>query len=130
VKPAIRKPKEEEHAELKKLVSIIFPKSNVHFSKEDLVLVAVLNEEFIGFIHFTEKKNKILFNGIGIKKEFRGKGFGSQLIESAIPLLPQGIPVYLKVKASNDPAIALYVKNGFFQKKYGDVYVMVKPPQN
>jgi len=129
----IRKSSISDRAELARtteLIFSIFPNAKLKISKNDLVLVAERDGIFIGFIHFITRKGKLILQGIGVKEEFRGEGIGKNLISAALDLLPKDQPVYLKVKASNDPAIALYFKSGFVQKKYGDILVMAREPEN
>lgn len=127
---SVREIKSGEHSGLMSIIRSIFPGANVRIREGDTVFVCEMEGEIIAFSHFSKAKGRILLNGLGVKEEFRGVGVGTALLDESLKLLPRDLPIYLKVKATNDPAIAVYVKNGFFQKKYGNVQVMVKMPEN
>lgn len=133
-----RKAKPDELPEIHKLIASIFPDAKTEIKRTDFVFLAEIKKEKepVGFAHYSVRDGKLLLRGIGVLKEFRGKGLGKRLLDFSLAHLPKGMPIYLKVKSSNDPAIALYVKSGFFQKKYGkcgkqgNVFVMAKLPEN
>jgi ribosomal-protein-alanine N-acetyltransferase len=78
-------------------------------------IVAILNEEIIGFAGI-----KIIFDtadimNIVIKKSFRGKGFGKLLFNNLLALCKDNnlSTINLEVSSSNNTAINLYKSFGF-----------------
>lgn len=75
----------------------------------------VLSEgERIGFLNTTIKDKKAFFD-IGLKKEYRGKGYGKKLLETAIQILneKQVEEICLTVIEKNSIAYEMYKKRGF-----------------
>ncbi|MDU7242376.1 GNAT family N-acetyltransferase [Clostridium sp.] len=75
----------------------------------------VLSEgERIGFLNTTIKDKKAFFD-IGLKKEYRGKGYGKKLLETAIQFLneKQVEEICLTVIEKNSIAYEMYKKRGF-----------------
>jgi len=126
----VRPLRSDELPELYKLIASLFSSAKIDIGESDTVFVAEINGTIVGFASFSKKSRGFLLNGLGVKEEFRNQGVGKQLLIKSLGSLPRDVPISLKVQATNDPAIALYVKNGFFQKKYGDIFVMVKLPEN
>jgi ribosomal protein S18 acetylase RimI-like enzyme len=127
----VRKARNDEIPEVCKLISAIFPRSGGTIKAEDVIFVAEQGGQLVGFVRYTPKTDKITLNGLGILSEYRGGGIGKLLLEESLDEMKKsGKPIYLKVKATNDPALNLYLKQGFFQRRYGDVLVMVKQPDN
>ena len=72
-------------------------------------------KKLIGFINFYEEKTEVFF-GIGVKPEECGKGYGSQMTETACKIsrrLFPGKPLYLEVRTWNQRAVRCYEKAGF-----------------
>ncbi len=74
---------------------------------------------------------------IAVKKEYRHKGYGQNLLDQLINTAENEFCEYLtlEVRVSNQPAIDLYEKNGFltvnikkgyYTDNYEDAYYMVK----
>jgi ribosomal protein S18 acetylase RimI-like enzyme len=92
--------------------------------------VAELAEVSIGFVGIGEfihpeiDMHFGLISDIWIEPEFRRQGIGSLLIEYGIRMLMlKGYKrTYLQVSASNEKALALYKKKGFYE----DHIVMIK----
>lgn len=78
-------------------------------------LVAVEEEEVIGYIGFWKIFDEGHITNIAVKKSWHGKGIGSSLVEGMLSLgNGLGIDSYtLEVRVGNYPAIALYKKYGF-----------------
>lgn len=85
-------------------------------SKRFRVFKAVEKGKIVGFLEL-EKLNPVAarINGISIKPEYRGNGFGKKLLEFAIGFLKKkGIKqAILLVKQSNKEAKKLYAEAGF-----------------
>src|SRR5688500_18839971 len=93
---------------------------NYFESDNSIFLVAEINNEIIFTAVISVGKNKAISHvgvlGINLKKEWRGKGIGSQLLTKIIDWAKDsGVlkRVELFVFASNQPAITLYEKFGF-----------------
>ena len=72
-------------------------------------------KKLIGFINLYEEKTEVFF-GIGVKPEDCGKGYGSQMTETACKIsrrLFPGKPLYLEVRTWNQRAVRCYEKAGF-----------------
>ncbi|MBI2079442.1 GNAT family N-acetyltransferase [Candidatus Micrarchaeota archaeon] len=96
----------------------IFPRANVQIKNDDLIWICTYGEKIIGFAHFSRTQKGFLLQGIGVVVQYRGKGIGTRILEFALDELSKSdLPIYLKVKSTNEPALSLYLKEGFFQKK-------------
>ena len=86
---------------------------------DDLNLVTVFRREVVGTMNIQRgiyRKNRHTANlGIAIKKEHRGKGFGSEMINRGIRWCREEgiVKLNLEVFSSNEDAIRLYEKLGF-----------------
>lgn len=72
-------------------------------------------KKLIGFINLYEEKTEVFF-GIGVKPEECGKGYGSQMTETACKISRRifpGKPLYLEVRTWNQRAVRCYEKAGF-----------------
>ena len=72
-------------------------------------------KKLIGFINLYEEKTEVFF-GLGVKPEECGKGYGSQMTETACKIsrrLFPGKPLYLEVRTWNQRAVRCYEKAGF-----------------
>ena len=80
---------------------------------EDYFLILDKNES-IGFLNTTIKDKKAFFD-IGLIKEYRGKGYGKKLLETAIQFLneKQVEEICLTVIEKNSIAYEMYKKRGF-----------------
>lgn len=72
------------------------------------------NNEKIGFLNTIIKDDKAFFD-IGLTKEFRGKGYGKQILETAIEFLKEKNVenICLTVIEKNNIAFKMYKKRGF-----------------
>lgn len=82
--------------------------------------------QFVGFVAYYLKNfytGQVLF--LAVKDDFRGKGYGKQLLEYAIAQLKrQGASVaFLVTRVSNLKAQAVYKKVGFAEAKRDDEFV-------
>lgn len=89
-----------------------------------LWLVAVEDERVIGYVGSQTVPPEADVMNLAVAPEYRRQGIGRQLMQTLTEVLhTQGIEsLFLEVRASNDPAIALYSEFGFVQvgrrKKY------------
>ena len=87
----------------------------------------VEGNEFAGFIELEILEGEVArINGFALEEEFRGKGFGKELLDYAIEFLKeQGIKIVkLLVKRENETAKKIYREAGFgfiglYPKKLG-----------
>jgi ribosomal protein S18 acetylase RimI-like enzyme len=125
----IRVISEREILEVLKLIAKLFPEAYPVLKENDKIYVATERKKIVGFLHITEKEDRIFLNGIGIIEEYRGKHIGTEFMEHLIEEAKDR-PIYLKVTEKNFIAQALYEKFGFVPKRYGRKYVLVKNPEN
>lgn len=105
-------------------------------NKKTTYIVAKENDEIIGFAGIMICLDEATLNNIVVKKSFRNKGIGGELLEALIELCSEmSIHSFtLEVNVNNIPAIKLYEKFGFknlgIRKKYynnaTDAYIMTK----
>lgn len=105
-------------------------------NKNTTYIVAKENDEIIGFAGIMICLDEATLNNIVVKKSFRNKGIGGELLEALIELCSEmSIHSFtLEVNVNNVPAIKLYEKFGFknlgIRKKYynnaTDAYIMTK----
>ena len=105
-------------------------------NKNTTYIVAKENDEIIGFAGIMICLEEATLNNIVVKKSFRNKGIGGELLEALIELCSEmSIHSFtLEVNVNNIPAIKLYEKFGFknlgIRKKYynnaTDAYIMTK----
>lgn len=99
-------------------------------------IVAKENNEVIGFAGISTCLDEATINNIVVKKSFRGRGIGGELLEALIELCADlnMKSLTLEVDVSNEPAIHLYEKFGFknlgIRKNYynnsHDAFIMTK----
>jgi RimJ/RimL family protein N-acetyltransferase len=88
----------------------------------DLLLVALDGSEVVGWVTLFRAQAEFLRHtaqlGMGVIRRYRGVGLGAALLDSALAWAAEnGIEkVNLGVRASNEPAKALYNKFGFIQE--------------
>ena len=105
-------------------------------NKNTTYIVAKENNEVVGFAGISTCLDEATLNNIVVKKSYRGRGIGGELLESLIDLCGDlhMITFTLEVDTENAPAIHLYEKFGFknlgIRKKYyngsRDAYIMTK----
>ena len=97
------------------------------FRQDALFLVAVENEEILGYIGILMVPDDGDITNVAVKKSRQGEGIGKLLIEGMIEASgKQGVRnIFLEVRKSNAPAIHLYEKYGFVtegvRKNYYDL---------
>ncbi|MBU0532772.1 GNAT family N-acetyltransferase [Candidatus Micrarchaeota archaeon] len=117
-----------EHDDAKDFIQSIFPDASVFISDEDTLLLAEFQGEKVGFAHLIDGGERFILQGFGVDKSMRGRGVGTMLMEHLLDIVDDK-PLFLKVKVMN-PAVDLYARYGFFLKKFGQINVLVKKPNN
>lgn len=81
-------------------------------------VVAVADDQIIGILHVEATRHGFGEIGMLVDRDWRGRGAGSELVQSAISLArEQGLhKLSLEVFAHNTAAIALYRKCGFIEE--------------
>lgn len=104
------------------LINSIFPRANVSESvllekleRGTVFFVAATKGELLGFVELVLRKKTAFIQGIGLKKEFEGKGIGGALLEKAVEksLRKGKAPIRLITKSGNARAIGFYKAHGF-----------------
>lgn len=71
-------------------------------------------EQAVGLIRIPFWEEVVHLCTFGVLPEFRGRGFGRQILEQAIlGLLPEGRSIFIEVETENDAALSLYLSCGF-----------------
>lgn len=75
-------------------------------------------DEPLGILRLQEENEAIGIYGFGIIPDYRGRGYGRQMLEEAIRLVrSEGQkPIMLDVDTTNEPALSLYLSCGFVIK--------------
>ena len=99
-------------------------------------IIAKEKNQVVGFAGISICIDEATLNNIVVKKDYRGRGLGGELLESLIDICSDLNlkTLTLEVNTSNEPAIRLYKKFGFknlgIRKKYynnsQDAYIMTK----
>jgi ribosomal protein S18 acetylase RimI-like enzyme len=104
-------------------------------------LIAECNGELVGVAELrkgTGRRSHVAHMGIGVKREYRRLGIGTELMKAAIELGKKDKSIrviYLDAYAGNKPAISMYKKLGFkkvanlknrvkYKGKLGDMLIM------
>ena len=93
-------------------------------NKNTTYIIAKENNEIIGFAGIFIFDGEATLNNIVVKKSFRGRGIGGELLEALIEICSDlnASSLTLEVNSLNTPAIKLYEKFGFknlgIRKKY------------
>ena len=136
----IRKATEKDFPALDVLIPEVFPSVQFVPAERDVYFIASEmqgeTEVLMGFAHVRLPKDnverKFILQGLGVKNEFRLRGVGSALLESALSFCMEegALEVQLSVRTLN-PAMSLYHRFGFFPKKQlrEDSIVLVRKVQ-
>ncbi len=86
--------------------------------------LATLDQEPIGCLRLDETADSVGIYGFVVRPEYRGRGYGRQLLESVIRTLQATSqrPITLEVETNNTNAIGLYQSCGFEVKTTYDYY--------
>jgi ribosomal protein S18 acetylase RimI-like enzyme len=86
--------------------------------------------EIVGSLLVKKWKETYIIQDVFVKQEFRGKGYGKQLLKEIVTFLkPKKKEIYLYVDPDNNVAISLYKSVGFHLIKEkawkGDKYMLL-----
>jgi len=83
--------------------------------KQNILLVACLDNEIVGFLHLYYGGGKGYIESIAVKEGYKGIGVGGKLLSEAEKILKRrGISkVRLNVKHNNLKALSFYLRNGY-----------------
>ncbi len=84
-------------------------------ANENIYMICKHGTEIIGFTATSSVLNEAELNRIALKKQFRGRGLATRMIDFLIRFLKQNSfeILMLEVRSTNVPAKKLYEKNGF-----------------
>lgn len=87
-------------------------------NKMAIYIVAKKDNEIIGYGGMWHVINEGYITNVSVKKEYRGKGVGTKIIDAFIDIAKEKemIGITLEVRVSNDIAKNLYKKNGFIME--------------
>ncbi|MFC0189526.1 GNAT family N-acetyltransferase [Fictibacillus aquaticus] len=92
-------------------------------------LIAELNGTAIGKLNLRDTDNHAFIYGFVVAKEFRGKGYGRNILMNAVVYSQEKmnrLHQSLEVAATNDRALGLYKSCGFVEKSKIDYYELKK----
>ena len=111
------------------------PRSRYYFVLEDHSGTTPRIAGYAG-IAFTGIGEPVDIHTLGVAKEYQGRGLGQQLLDHVLEKAKEldATSVLLEVRDGNEPARALYAKNGFteisrrigYYSRFGDALVMEK----
>ncbi len=124
---SVRKARKPDMKPIMEMVSLLFPDGAARHLPSDRYLLAERSGVPVGFCHFRLREKKCYIAGLGVLPQYRNHGVGSQLMAEALYYADRhGIQTtYLKVRALNSAA-SLYLQYGFFEKRSGDVLLLVR----
>ncbi len=86
------------------------------------LLFATKDENLIGLLRLDKHRTYYELSSFAIHPTYQGQGYGGQMLQHAIK--NSELPIWLRVHRDN-PACALYLRNGFQQKELtNDRYLM------
>lgn len=115
---------EDEVNEFLDLISDVFPDSEIEIDDDDIIFLAYLENDPVGFVHINENDESYAVKSFGVINDARRKGIGTLLLKESTDQLT-GKPVYLKTNSLH-PAINLYHNCGFFMEEFGGETLLVK----
>ena len=109
-----------------KKIEIDMEKLSIQLDENYLSYMAELKGEIIGKIRIDLTENTGFIYGFGVLPDFRGKGYGREILSTALNILKQkGIEdVFLEVATENKNALGLYESCGFEEISVMDYYVV------
>lgn len=98
-------------------------------SKPRKQYLAVLNNEIIGLGSINQQRDEALIYGFGIVPEYRGRGYGKELLHLIVERLWHAgtTEIMLDVNSKNAHALELYKKSGFQIEVAFDYYKYYDP---
>lgn len=130
----IRLAAEGDQDALQTLIHQLFPRASSHLSDRDDFLVAESGGRLVGFVHLRQRAAYAYLQGLGVHPVWRRRGVGTHLLEAALDWTAKknpSNPIRLKVKAANQPALHLYIHEGFMlSKTMGGSYLLSRQENN
>ena len=129
----------EDAAEIERQTSIYFgasveedddkediEKSSIQLDNSFINYLAELKGEIIGKIHISITDNEGFIYGFGVLPDFRGKGYGREILSSTLNILKEKDVdnIFLEVATQNNNALGLYESCGFEEISVMDYYVI------
>lgn len=101
-------------------------KSAIQVDDNFISYMAEINGEIIGKIHICINDNEGFIYGVGVIPDFRGKGYGREILNSALNILKyKNVDnIFIEVARSNKKALGLYESCGFEEISVMDYYVV------
>ncbi len=132
----IRRMRKAEQEAFFSLAAELFPRSSLHVREGDEVFLACMahSPQPVAFLHLRALRRSLYLQGIGVRPERRQMGIGRRLLALALRRVAARSPtggLGLRVKASNAPALRLYLSQGFMlSRTRGDVWSLRWAPAN
>ncbi|MEY8463268.1 ribosomal protein S18-alanine N-acetyltransferase [Streptococcus merionis] len=79
-------------------------------AREDTIYYGVADKDWVGFLALQELAGELEITQIAVLPAYQGQGYASRLMQFLDDRIE---PIFLEVRASNAPAIALYQKHKF-----------------
>ena len=100
----------------------------IYSSAEDELMVALFDEEIIGFCRLEKSDDGIAEYGVVVDKDFWSNGIASYLTEDALDWAEKSqlTQVFLEVYKNNSAAIHIYQKYGFTTESENDETMIMK----
>ncbi|MEM4555151.1 MAG: GNAT family N-acetyltransferase [Candidatus Anstonellaceae archaeon] len=129
---SVRRARKADLETVKRLIFTIFPNARNRILPNDYILIAEKNQIPVGFCHYRIRGKICYIAGLGVLAHYREHGIGSKLLAEALYHVDKKWvqTTYLKVRATNYAATKLYLHFGFFEKRVGDVLLLVRKRAN
>lgn len=131
---SLRKAKKSDSLELSKMDAIFFDDAESgdveipEFKDQDneTTYIAEKDDKVIGKIRLDTNGETVGIYGFGVLPQFRGKGYGREILNLAIIKAGKEKPdcIYLEVACENKKALNLYKSCGFIEKSIMDYYLL------
>ncbi|MCX8174971.1 MAG: GNAT family N-acetyltransferase [Candidatus Micrarchaeota archaeon] len=127
----VRPAKKAEMEQVRQMIQILFPRARSKILPQDRFLVAERSGVLVGFCHYRLRRRHCYIAGLGVLAQYRNRGIGSRLLAEAVYRAEKSgaLETRLKVRALNT-ATKLYLRMGFFEKRCGDVLLLVRKREN
>lgn len=88
--------------------------------------LAEINSQIVGKIHISIMDNEWFIYGFGVLPDFRGKGYGREILTSTLDILNKKnvADIFLEIATQNRNALALYESCGFEEISVMDYYIV------
>ncbi len=116
----------EDVAEIDRQTSIYFGFPEKKADDNFITYMAEINKEIMGKINICITDNEGFIYGFGVLPDFRGKGYGREILCSALDILMKKNVdnIFLEVATENKNALGLYESCGFEEISVMDYYIV------